>query len=84
MCPLKQKLVIYNENSFLSLTWVPVSFNSCLDDGVGRGRGDEANSCSSSLHNRKVSYNIRNNFSYLPRGPATCHSFEQATATSLV
>ena len=83
MCPLKPKLVIYNENTFLSLTWAPASFDSCLDDGVGRGWGDEADLCSSSSHNRKVNYNIRNHFSYLPRGLPTCHSFEQVTAASL-
>src|ERR1700690_1915328 len=45
MHPSKQKLVIYNENSFLSLTRAPASFDSRLDDGVGRGWGDEADSC---------------------------------------
>jgi hypothetical protein len=60
---MKQKLVIYNGNSFLSLTWAPASFDSRLDDGIGWGQGDEDDSHLLSSHNRKVSHNIRNNFS---------------------
>src|ERR1700690_1974331 len=81
MHPSKQKLVIYNENSFLSLTWAPAPFDSRLDDGVGEdGVMRPIRVCHS--HNRKVSYNIRNNFSYLPRGPAACRLFKRATAAS--
>ena len=69
MHPSKQKLVIYNENSFLSLTWAPASFDSRLDDGVGRGWGDEADSCLSFAQQKSQLQYKKNYSTGLPGEP---------------